>query len=132
SDVVASSWDGVEMGRGRSAELDIVIDMSSSCTPGDCGMCVCVLVIAFASSMSVESASTPTCLSLNAAFLLRWRKNMKMIVRAIIAMGMEMPMPAFAPAVNFFVVGFEVGCVIEFEVDVTIGELLVEMLADCS
>ena len=57
---------------------------------------------------------------------------MKMIKRAIIATGMEMPMPAFAPAVNFFVVGLEVVCVIEFEVDVTIGELLVEMLADCS
>lgn len=51
----------------------------------------------------------------------------KAMMRAIMAMGMETPMPAFAPAESLVEAG-EVSCVLEIEVDVLIGELVVDVL----
>ncbi len=74
----------------------------------------------------------PICLSSDIAVLLRRRKNVKTaMMRAIMAMGMETPMPAFAPAERL-VEGGELDCVTEIEVDVLLAELVVETLADCS
>jgi hypothetical protein len=53
----------------------------------------------------------------------------KAMMRAIMAMGMETPMPAFAPVERLVEAG-EVGCVLEIEVDVLFGELVVERLME--
>jgi len=50
----------------------------------------------------------------------------KAMMRAITAMGMETPMPAFAPAER----PVEVGCALEIEVDVFFGEPVIERLAE--
>lgn len=66
-------------------------------------------------------------------------------MRAIMAMGMETPMPAFAPAERLVEAGevscvleievscvleIEVSCALEIEVDVLIGELVAERLVE--
>jgi hypothetical protein len=53
-------------------------------------------------------------------------------MRAIMAMGMETPMPAFAPAERPVEAGEveEVSCVLEAEVDVPFSELVVEKLVE--
>jgi hypothetical protein len=73
----------------------------------------------------------PACLlatwSPDAAVLLRRRKNIrKAVMRAIMAMEMETPMPAFAPAERLV----EVGCVVEIEVYVLFDELVAEGLVE--
>jgi hypothetical protein len=50
---------------------------------------------------------------------------MKKAMMAIMAMGMETPMPAFAPAERLVEVR-DVGCVLEAEVDVLFRDLVVE------